>query len=113
MPIYPRAETNFEANSGPKFRETIVEELDGMLNALTALKAKVDETIKTKTEQVESNWGTERERLVPGELALDLVMQKFGLRFHKDHDGPRLAGLMRDEEIDPGLKALIVDLGTL
>ena len=111
-PLFPRRGVN-EINAGESVGEKVGEELDRMISVLTGLRTKIDETHKAKAEQVEADWSVQKGQLVPGDLALDYVLRKFGLRFNKDHDGPRLAGLMREEEIEPGIKALIRELGSV
>lgn len=111
-PLFPSQDVH-EVKDGESIGEKIGEELDRMINVLTSLKMKIDETRKEKTDQVEANWAAQKEQLVPGDLALDSVLRGFGVRFNKDHDGPRLAALMREEEIEPGIKALIRELGAM
>jgi putative ATP-dependent endonuclease of OLD family len=82
-----------------------------MISAMEATKAKFDDTEKAKTDYVEANWDSRKTQLVPGELVLDHVLRSFGLRFSKDHDGPRMASMMRDDEIDPAMKAFMRELG--
>jgi hypothetical protein len=111
-PIFPNADV-FEVKDGETPYQKVRAEFDRMETVLTTLKAKADDIQKAKAEQVESEWSTKKDQLVPGDLALDHVLRAFGLRFNKDHDGTRLAGFMTEEEIDPSIKALIRELGAL
>jgi hypothetical protein len=111
-PIFPTADV-FDVKDGETGQQKVSAELNRMENVITTLKAKADEIHKARTEQIESEWTTRKDQLIPGDLALDYVLKAFGLRFNKDHDGTRLAGFMKEEEIDPGIKALIRELGAL
>ena len=112
VPVFPCKEVH-DVGDGKSIEGKVGEELDRMIKDLEDRKSKIGAVHKAKSEEVEGNWMVQKEQLVPGDLVLDHVLRRFSLRFNKDHDGPRLAGLMREEEIDQGAKTLIRELGSV
>jgi hypothetical protein len=47
---------------------------------------------------------------VPGDILLDSVCSRFKVRYKKDIDGQRLAGLITANEIDKEMKSIIADI---
>ncbi len=66
--------------------------------------------IEEKTSMIEAAWRQDKLDLVPGDLLLDRVCKRFGVRFKKDVDSSRLAALMDESEIDTRIKALIREI---
>jgi hypothetical protein len=112
VPVYPAKDIH-DVREGESVEEKVRRELGRMQEHLGRLRDHVDEVCKAKRAEVEENWQLSRAQLVPGELVLDLVLTRLGLRFNKDHDAARLAGLMRPDEIDPAMKTFIEELGGL
>jgi putative ATP-dependent endonuclease of OLD family len=110
VPLIPNHAVH-DVGDNESTREKLLTELDRMISDVEATKARFDDTEKAKTDLVEANWALRKTQMVPGELAMDHILRSFGLRFNKDHDGPRMASMMRDDEIDPAMKAFIRDLG--
>ncbi len=61
---------------------------------------------------VNETWQSKKLQIVPGDVFLDQVCQRFGVRFKKGIDGPRLASLMKETDIDPEIRRIIRDLGS-
>jgi hypothetical protein len=110
VPLYPPRDIH-EVRKGEDVEEKTYKEIDRLMQSLEAAKGRVAEVYRAKAEEIESRWPSEARYLAPGELALDLTLQNFGLRFNKDQDGPRLASLMREDEIDGNMKSFIRELG--
>jgi putative ATP-dependent endonuclease of the OLD family len=68
--------------------------------------------LRRHTESADSEWNSSKLNVVPGDLVLDAVCEKHGVRFKKERDAVRLAALMRDSEIDDEMKRIIRELGT-
>jgi hypothetical protein len=49
---------------------------------------------------------------VPDDHLLDMVCQKFGVRYKKELDGSRLATLMNTQEINEEIKMIISEIGS-
>jgi hypothetical protein len=111
VPVFARKEVH-DVMDGESVEGKLGEELERMIRDLEGRKSKIGAVHKAKSEEVEGNWMVHKEQLVPGDLVLDHVLRRFSLRFNKDHDGPRLAGLMREEEIEQVAKTLIRELGS-
>lgn len=63
--------------------------------------------IDENRKKLDSRWATEKIQLVPGDLLLDEVCKRFGVRFIKEKDSARLAGLMTKDEVAREIRALI------
>lgn len=112
VPLFPAKDIH-DIRDGEAVEEKVRKELDRMQEHIEKLRAQVDDVCKAKRAEVEEKWQTRKARLVPGELVLDLVLNRFGLRFNKDHDAAQLAAFMRPDEIDPAMKAFIEELGSI
>ena len=63
----------------------------------------IDEHART----VSQSWQSRQLMIVPGDILLDRVFLRFGVRFKKRVDGPRLASLMGKKEIDGEIVTII------
>jgi hypothetical protein len=95
-----------EGEVGP----AIAVKLDEQAKELTERQDSLQDTITRETAELELNWPNSKLEIVPGPELLDLVCQKFGLRFRKEADSHRLAALLRREEIDGELRELLQSL---
>jgi predicted ATP-dependent endonuclease of OLD family len=109
-PLFPPKEIH-DVHEGEAVEEKIRVEMDRLQSHLDNVRGRIEEVCKAKRAEIAANWGEQKSRLVPGELALDAVFGQFGLRFNKDHDAARLAALMHAGEIDPAMRALLEELG--
>jgi putative ATP-dependent endonuclease of OLD family len=67
---------------------------------------------RSAEEEITKEWETRKLDLVPGDLLLDEVCRRFGVRFRKERgDSARLAGLLREDEIHEDLKRIIRAFG--
>ena len=71
----------------------------------------IDAVFERQQDLVERRWTTEKLRVVPGDILLDMICQRYGVRFKKESDAPRLAALMNSSEIFPEIASLIRDIG--
>jgi putative ATP-dependent endonuclease of the OLD family len=105
-PIYPSHELDCAVDEATLLKD-IKDEMENMKTNLGSLRGKLDECIKEKKAFVESNWGSNKLDMIPGDLLLDSVCKKFGYRFRKMQDSKRLATLMTENEIDEEIKNII------
>jgi putative ATP-dependent endonuclease of OLD family len=95
-----------EGEVGP----AIAVKLDEQAKELTERQNSLQDTITRETAELELNWPNSKQEIVPGPELLDLVCQKFGVRFRKEADSHRLAALLTREEIDAELRELLQSL---
>ena len=111
LPLYFRKDVH-DVVAGEDVKEKVNSEIDRLMQHLESTRKSISDVHNAKLEEVEKNWKAHGTELAPGELVLDHVLQKFGVRFNKDHDGPRLASLMKEDEIDFSMRSLIREIGT-
>jgi predicted ATP-dependent endonuclease of OLD family len=110
VPIFPRVSS--EGGDGIKLNDRITEELRKIHAQLDGIMQNVQQKIDEHARIVEESWQIRKLQVVPGDILLDRVCQKFGVRFKKGVDGPRLASLMSEKDIDGEIKRIIAQLGS-
>lgn len=90
----------------------IAKQLAEIRNHLDEAIKNIDAYVKEVATAVDVEWRQEKFRVVPGDILLDRVCKRYGVRFKKNIDGPRLAALMKDHEIDLQVKKIIRELVT-
>ncbi len=78
-------------------------ELDEMKNSLDAVKNEVEQ-------QIQASWERDKLDLVPGADLLDVVFQKFGLRYRKDRDAVALVRPLESADIDLELVKILREI---
>jgi hypothetical protein len=109
--IHPDTRSILTGN-GRDIVQRVGAELEALGAQLASSKGEIAAIAKEEREGMEGRWAGSKLDLVPGDMLLDLVMKRFGLRFRKERDSVRLAGLMRDHEIDPEIRELLKELGS-
>jgi energy-coupling factor transporter ATP-binding protein EcfA2 len=107
-PIYPPRGEHADLAT---FRESIRDELESLLNQLIETQAALDNVSAAQIEEVEAKWESQKFEIVPGSSLLDLVFQKFGVRFRKEQDAGRLASFLSRDEIPADLRSLVSEIG--
>jgi predicted ATP-dependent endonuclease of OLD family len=79
---------------------SVTERLQASKIALEERIAAVAETEQRVLQEVESTWDTKAESTVPGSEILEAVLAKYGTKYNKTSDGPRIAELMNVTMID-------------
>ena len=108
-PIYPSQKNVFSGNTGDVSKK-IDNELGRMIHELGEIKSRTEAVYREQAEQIGKIWNDQKLNLVQGDFLIDLVCQKFGVRFKKERDAARLASFMREEDIDPSLKSIIREI---
>jgi hypothetical protein len=111
-PIYPRVSAPDIGGEKAGMIDAITKELESSIDALQGVKEKVEEVYERHQEAVDTHWETHKLSVVPGDLLIDMVCSKYGVRFRKERDGLRLASLMCESEIQEEIKAIIKEIGT-
>jgi len=109
-PIYPHCDIDFENIDESEIKEKVSDDIAGMIKLLEDEKNKVDEIYREQNEFVDSNWENNKMSLVPGDILIDKICQKYDSKFNKIKDGERLASLMEKEEIDQEIKAFLIEV---
>jgi hypothetical protein len=109
-PAYPKC-TPEPADTTEKFSERIAAELDQQIAALQKRKDALINEVSESRRSLDESWDQRKLSLVPGDELLDAVCKRFGVRFTKEQDSVRIAGLMTAEEIDDEIENLINDFG--
>jgi putative ATP-dependent endonuclease of the OLD family len=81
-----------------------IEQLQETINQL-------EKIYEEESEAVNAVWQTDKLNLVPGDILLDMVCQRFNVRYKKELDGVRLAALLSEHEIDDEIKEIIHAIG--
>lgn len=105
-PIYPSKNLNYMVDETTLLKD-IKGDMERMKTELNSQVENLNKCIQEKKDYVESNWASQKVDMVPGDLLLDSVCKKFGLRFRKNRDSGRLASLMNETEIDSEIKEFI------
>ena len=112
-PLYPALDRVCDRSGGNTIVERVSQEVDTMIQQLEQTKESAGRVFEEQAGLVETRWASSKLSIVPGDELLDMVCQKFGVRFKKESgDGARLVGLMQASEIDPEITDLIKQLGS-
>jgi putative ATP-dependent endonuclease of the OLD family len=111
LPIHPKLRS--QEGTPISLKEKITKEVDAIRKQLDSMIELADKRIEEETAAVEKDWEQNKLTIVPGDILLDHVCARFGVRFKKVADGPRLASLMSASDIDQQIKNIIRDLGTI
>jgi putative ATP-dependent endonuclease of OLD family len=109
-PIYPSSNFDFENINESQIKEITSKEVQRMIKILVEKKNKIEEIYNIQKEVVNKNWETSKLFLVPGDLLIDKVCQKYNVRFNKAKDGARIANLMLKEEIEGDIKEILKEV---
>lgn len=104
-PIFPQHEGLKPGTEGALERSTI--EIERLIAALQERQALASRLVADYKRDVEQRWATEKLHIVPGSTLLNLVFERFGLRYKKERDGARLASMVKESAIDMELRKLI------
>lgn len=85
----------------------VTEKLEEQLKELTSRRDNIEDAFARETAVLERDWADLKQDLVPGPELLDLVFQRFGLRFRKETDSSRLAAYVALGEIDQEIRELL------
>jgi hypothetical protein len=109
--VYPPRAVDY---GGTDVATGVRDELKTMIGELDIAMARVDQVVAEKTQQVEQLWEAGKKlEVVPGDLLLDHVFQRFGVRFKKERDSERLAALTPEHLIPRELADLIVEVASV
>jgi hypothetical protein len=109
FPYYVNREVLLEKGVEP-FDVRLRGELESVRNKLAADLEKLSTVITDSRTAFDLRWATEKLSLVPGDLLLDEVSKKFGVRFIKEKDSARLAALVTREEVPKEIGNLIEEI---
>jgi putative ATP-dependent endonuclease of the OLD family len=113
FPVYPSLQDVTELQDGSSVADRVRKEVDRMISELTSAKEAVDVIVEEQKTLLNEQWDKKFCSIVPGDLLLDCVCKKFGVRYKKDKDGARLASMMHADEIASDIKATIRAVGTI
>jgi hypothetical protein len=85
----------------------VTEKLEEQLMELRSRRDSIEDAFARETDLLEQDWADLKQDLVPGPELLDLVFQRFGLRFRKETDSSRLAAYVGAEEIAPEIRDVL------
>ena len=110
-PVYPNRNEALNVSSGKSLTERVSNELTRQKEKLEEIDKKLSDVIVEQTQQVDTQWERRKTELVPGDILLDEVCKRFGVRFNKERDSSRLAALMERNEIPSEINRLLNELG--
>lgn len=111
-PCYPPVkEISAAATKGEGIQDKAANIIGEMINELEKVKNNTEAVFEDQRTIVDNNWATNKLNVVPGDQLLDMVCQRYGVRFKKDRDGSRLAALMQQEEIDQEIQDIVSEIG--
>lgn len=100
-PIYLQARA--QTGTAEERIRVAIELLNNRTEQLASERAKV-------CEQVETEWPSRSAEILPGAKLLERVMARYGLKYSKASDGPRLARMLVPNEIDSDLACFLRDV---
>ena len=109
-PIYPFCDIDFENINESEMKEKISDDITRMIKTLEDEKNIFDKIYNEQKEIVNSNWENDKLSMVPGDILIDKICQKYGGKFNKIKDGERLASLMIKGEIDSEIKEFLIGI---
>ncbi|AOW99009.1 hypothetical protein BJP34_05720 [Moorena producens PAL-8-15-08-1] len=112
-PIYPNRSAVLSDDSDKSLLTKLKNEYQRQRQELSKTEQDLEEIIKEQTCQVKKIWQSKKKDLVPGDILLDNVCQRFDVRFNKQKDSARLAALMEENEIDSEVKDLVKSFAEL
>ncbi len=88
--------------------QRVIDENRKIIQKLEEVNNRVEDVYLTELAQINSIWHSSKLDLVPDDYLLDMVCQKYGVRYKKkEQDGSRLASLMYEHEIDREIRDII------
>ena len=103
---------NWHLDNRPKIVTQVIEANLKIIKQLEADNNRAEEIYEEQARLVNEMWQSSKLDLVPGDHLLDMVCQKFGVRYKKELDGSRLAALMNQQEINEEIKVIISEIGS-
>lgn len=111
-PAYPNLSAEaFESALDQPAVDAVTREITAMMERLKVERDRVAAVFADTSERVESLWSAEKLSLVPGDVLLDKICQRYGVRFRKERDGGWLASNLERSEIAAELTELLHDIG--
>lgn len=109
MPVVPNRSAVIDRGE-IDFLDALEVQLDQAVSALSEMRSGILELLSKSREALTGLSTEDRVSVVPGDCLIDSVFQKFGLRFNKRKDGPRIAAIMTADEIPSEMKQLLYEL---
>ena len=94
------------------FLSVVKHQLSEAEKRLATAKQRFETLLEETTEQLQSGSDEDRLAAIPGDAVINFIFDRFGLRFNKRKDGPKIADLMTPEEIAPEIHELLVEITT-
>ncbi|MDZ8054068.1 MAG: ATP-dependent nuclease [Aulosira sp. ZfuVER01] len=111
-PIYPDTQTIFKDVHNQDTVIQINNSIQKIIEHLEAEKNNLEPIYTAKYNEINADWQSKKLDLVPGDILLDEVCQRYNVRFKKEKDTYRLAGLMEKDEINQEIKDIIQEIVT-
>jgi hypothetical protein len=108
-PIYADRKKLLNQDGG-KLLDRAREELVKQRQKLENIESNIEKIVEEQGRAIDARWNAHKTDIVPGDALLDEVCKQFGVRFNKERDSVRLAGLMKPEDIPSEIQALLKDL---
>lgn len=83
-PFYPDRKRINEESAGAPILERVDAEVNALIERLEEVRAKSSRVHEEQSQLVESQWENRKMSLVPGDVLLDKVCQRYGTRFRKE-----------------------------
>ena len=112
-PAYYSFDWLFGEGQDTSITEKITHENQRIVKNLEEITYKAQKVYEEQCDEVNKIWSSQKLNLVPGDHLLDMTCKKYGVRFKKEVDGPRLAALMKSEEIDEEVQRIITQIGNI
>jgi len=112
-PIYLNRSAVLSSDSDTSLLTKLKNEYQSQREKLCQIEHNLEDIINEETCKVEKIWQSRKKDLVPGDILLDKVCQRFDVRFNKQKDSARLAALMEENEIDSEVKDLVKSFAEL
>lgn len=109
-PWYLNRAMLLDGNTGAPIEARVVGQFDELIKKATEKRDGVKDTVVAQQKVLDERWGSDKVSLVPGDELLDEVCKQFGVRFYKEKDSARLAGLMKKSEVQTDIRNLLEDI---
>ncbi|WP_329683564.1 AAA family ATPase [Longimicrobium sp.] len=111
-PVYPDRRAILAEENLDDFVSRLSEEMEHLKQAITDRESRILFLVEAERADIERRWVNDKLSLVPGDLLLDCICRRYGVRFRKERDSVRLASKLLNDEIAPEIRRFLSDVGT-
>lgn len=110
VPVYPDRKAVLAIKDERAIATKVDCELERVAVRICELRAAAETVVKEVTDEVDRDWEKHKLEIVPGDVLLDSVFHRYGLRFRKERDSGRIAAAMVLTDIPAEVRDLVATI---